>query len=221
MKRYLAVAAGLVALLLLVVVAVEALGVPLLEDPSPWLECGGAVAALIGVGLLLVDVLLPVPSSLVMVLHGALFGLALGTLLSLVGGVGAALVAFGIGRRGGPLLGRLVSAEERARADRLLERWGALAILVTRPLPLLAEATAILAGASPMPWRRAALAALVGTLPVALLYAAVGVLAASVYHWALAFVLVLPVAAGYWMVGRWISRSPASPEPDPVRDADR
>jgi uncharacterized membrane protein YdjX (TVP38/TMEM64 family) len=174
-----------------------------------------AFAALVGVGLLLADVLLPVPSSLVMVLHGALFGLALGTVLSLVGSVGAALVAFGIGRRGGPLLGRLVSADERARADHLLERWGALAILVTRPVPLLAEATAILAGASPMPWRRAALAALLGTLPVALLYAAVGVLAASVYHWTLAFVLVLPVAGVYWLLGRSLARSPTSTRREP------
>ena len=202
MNRYFAVAAGLIVLLLLVVLIVEALGIPFLEDPSPLLRERGGPAALLGVGLLLADVFLPVPSSLIMVLHGALFGLALGTALSLAGSVGAALVAFAIGRRGGPLLGRLVSADERARADRLLERWGPLAIVITRPLPLLAETTAVLAGASPMPWRRAALAALVGTLPVALLYAAVGALAASVHHWSLAFVLVLPVALLYWLVGR-------------------
>ena len=202
MKGYVVVVGALLLVLLLIVLLVEALGIPLLDDPSPWLARAGALAAFVGVGLLLVDVLLPVPSSLVMVLHGALFGVLIGAALSLLGSVGAALMAFGLGRRGGPLLDRLVSAEERARADRLLRRWGPLAIVITRPLPLLAEATAILAGTSMMPWGRAALAALLGALPMALLYAAVGALAATVYHWTLAFVLVLPVAGAYWLLGR-------------------
>ena len=88
-------------------------------------------------------VALPVPFSLVMVAHGALFGVAVGTtLLSVVGSTVAALVGFALGRRGGPLLTRLVPPEERVRADRLLTRWGTLAIIVTRPVPLLAETTA-------------------------------------------------------------------------------
>jgi hypothetical protein len=41
--------------------AVEALGVPLLTNPAPWLGRGGALAALVGVGLLVADVVLPVP----------------------------------------------------------------------------------------------------------------------------------------------------------------
>jgi uncharacterized membrane protein YdjX (TVP38/TMEM64 family) len=164
------------------------------------------MAALVGVGLLLVDVVLPVPSSLVMVLHGALFGVIVGTCLSLCGGVGATLVGFGLGRRGGALLNRLVSSDERERADRLLTRWGELAIVVTRPVPLLAEATAMLAGASPIRWTRAAFAALVGTLPAALLYAVVGAAAASTLHWTLAFALVLPLAAAYYLFGHWLGR---------------
>ncbi len=82
----------------------------------------------VGVGLLIADVLLPVPSSIVMIAHGALFGVVYGTLLSLIGGTGATLVGFALGRRGGPLLARVVSREERTRADCLLRRWGALAI---------------------------------------------------------------------------------------------
>src|SRR6185436_4502816 len=104
--------------------------------PTPWLSHGGVFAAIFGVGLLIADVLLPVPSSLVMVAHGALCGVALGTFLSLLGSVGAALFGFAIGRRGGKLLERVVTQEERARADKLLARWGALAIVVTRPVPL-------------------------------------------------------------------------------------
>src|SRR6185436_9370770 len=131
---------------------IEALGVPLLVDPTPWLSHGGVFAAIFGVGLLIADVVLPVPSSLVMVAHGALFGVAMGTFLSLLGSVGAALFGFALGRRGGRVLERLVTPAERARADYLLARWGALAIIVTRPVPLLAETVAIMAGASRMSW---------------------------------------------------------------------
>jgi uncharacterized membrane protein YdjX (TVP38/TMEM64 family) len=202
MRRYWAVAGSILALLLALFLLVEGLGVPLLTDPSPWLERGGALAALVGVGLLVVDVALPVPSSLVMVAHGALFGVVIGTLLSAVGSTGAALAGFSFGRRGGPLLARLVGPEERARADRLLARWGTLAIIATRPVPLLAETTAIMAGASPLGWRRVALAAFAGSVPGALLYALTGAAAASFQNGALVFGLVLLVAGAFWLVGR-------------------
>src|SRR5918998_4835459 len=117
MKRYLLVVGGMVAFFLLLFAAAGLLGVPLLADPTPWLSRGGAAAACVGVGLLVADVLLPVPSSLVMVAHGALFGVTVGTLLSLAGSVGAALLGFAIGRRGGGLMERLVSPAERGRAD--------------------------------------------------------------------------------------------------------
>jgi hypothetical protein len=64
---------GMLAFFLCLFFVVEALGIPLLVDPTPWLKHGGVLAAVLGVGLLIADVLLlPVPSSLVMVAHGAL-----------------------------------------------------------------------------------------------------------------------------------------------------
>src|SRR2546427_737780 len=163
MKRYLLVMMSMMAFFLGLFFIVEALGVPLLADPTPWMRHGGVLAAILGVSLLIADVLLPVPSSLVMVAHGALFGVVVGTLLSLLGSVGAALFGFAIGRRGGRFLARVVSPEERARADYLLGRWGSLAIVVTRPIPVLAETVAIMAGVTPMSWSRVALASLVGS----------------------------------------------------------
>lgn len=202
MKRYLLTACAVVVFMTILFLAVEALGVPLLTDPWAWMKGGGALAAAVGVGLLVADVLLPVPSSLVMVAHGALFGVAVGTLLSLAGSLGAALCGFWIGRRGGSLLERVVKPDEAARADYLLRRWGALAIIVTRPVPLLAETVALLAGASTMSWGRLTLASLLGSLPPALLYALTGAAVASFQSTALVFVLVILVAGSFWMIGR-------------------
>src|ERR1041385_1053005 len=126
MKRYLLTVVALIGTFTILFVIVEALGVPVLSDPTPWMKHGGILAASIGVGLLIADVVLPVPSSIVMVAHGALFGVLWGTVLSLVGSVGAAMFGFAIGRRGGVLLERVVTQAERARASSILARWGPL-----------------------------------------------------------------------------------------------
>jgi uncharacterized membrane protein YdjX (TVP38/TMEM64 family) len=202
MKRYLLLMAAMMAFFLILFFIVEALGVPLLSDPTPWMKHGGVLAAVLGVGLLIADVLLPVPSSLVMVAHGALFGVVVGTLLSLLGSVGAALFGFAIGRRGGRFLARIVSPEERARADYLLGRWGALAIVVTRPVPVVAETVAIMAGVSSLSWSRVALASLVGSLPPALLYALTGAAVANFQSVVLMFGVVLLVTGLFWLIGR-------------------
>jgi len=192
----------MIAFFLVLFLIVEALGVPLLTDPTPWMKHGGVLTACLGVGLLVADVLLPVPSSLVMVAHGALFGVVVGTVLSLLGSVGAACFGFAIGRRGGRFLERVVSPAERARADELLNRWGALAIIVTRPVPLLAETVAIMAGASPMSWTSVTLASLAGSLPPALGYALTGAAVANFQSTAMMFVVVLLVAGLFWLAGR-------------------
>ena len=181
---------------------VEALGVPLLTDPWATLRGVGTFAAPLGVGLLVADVLLPVPSSLVMTAHGALFGVAVGSLLSLAGALGAGLFGFSLGRRGGPLLERLVPADERARAGALLDRWGDLAVVATRPVPVLAETVAILAGASPMTWTRMTFATVAGALPMCLLYAVAGATARSFDSTIWIFGLVLALSGVFWWIGR-------------------
>lgn len=202
MKRYLLIMVAIMAFFLLLFLAVEAMGIPLLVDPTPWMRHGGVVAAALGVGLLIADVLLPVPSSLVMVAHGALFGVVTGTLLSLLGSMGAALFGFAIGRRGGKPIERFVSADERARANKMLARWGALAVVVTRPVPLLAETVAIMTGASSFGWGRMALASFVGSLPPALLYALTGAAYANFQSATLMFGAVLLVAGSFFLIGR-------------------
>ncbi len=207
MTRFWLTALGIMSLFLGLFFAVEALGRSPLTDPSPYLAAPGVMAAGVGVGLLLIDVLLPVPSSVVMVAHGALFGVVLGTVLSLLGSVGAAAIAFAIGRRGGPLLTRLVGPDERVKADGLFRRYGGLAVLVSRPLPLLAETVALLAGTTGMRWRTLLLSSLLGALPPSLLYALTGATAAGFDHMLIIFGVVLVVAGVTWVLGRKIEES--------------
>jgi uncharacterized membrane protein YdjX (TVP38/TMEM64 family) len=184
----------------------EAMHISFLQDPTTWLhQWDGWVSASVGVVLLIADVFLPVPSSLVMIAHGALFGVPLGTVLSLLGTVGATSLGFMLGRRGGPLLVRLVRPEEKARADGLLNKWGAIAILITRPIPLFAETVAILAGTSPMGWGKMLMAAICGSLPASLLYALTGATARGFSNGILMFGLVMIISGVFWWVGKKIA----------------
>jgi len=197
--RYWAIAAGLAAFFLTGFLLAEAFDVAVLAEPALHDRVAGG---LLGVALLVADAALPVASSLVMISLGALYGAALGALLALVGRVGMAALAFALGR----LLGPLAWSDERAAAERLLERWGALAILFSRPVPLLAETVAILAGASTLGWTPALAAAAAGSLPEAVVYAAAGATAASPQSAAAIWASLLGLGGGFWAVGRWLHK---------------
>jgi uncharacterized membrane protein YdjX (TVP38/TMEM64 family) len=173
-RRYWMIVVGLMAALLIVFAVVEALEIDVLVDPSPWLATASLAAAVTGVALLIVDVVLPVPSSLVMIALGSLFGLWVGASLSLVGLVGAGIVGFGLGRRGERALGRFIGPDDRARADRLVGRWGPVAIALTRAIPILAETTVIVAGMSRVRWLAMLVAVIIGSIPVVIAFAAIG-----------------------------------------------
>lgn len=172
--RWWSLAFALAATMLLVFFAVSAAGIAVLNDPTGAMRGAHPLAASIGVLLLIADVVLPVPSSLVMAAHGALFGIAGGTLLSMIGSVASAMTAFAIGRAGNGLIRRFVSEEEHRRAGAMLERWGVVAIAASRPVPILAETVAILAGSSPVRWPQLVLAAAAGSLVPSLVYAWAG-----------------------------------------------
>jgi uncharacterized membrane protein YdjX (TVP38/TMEM64 family) len=211
MARYWAVAGTVLAFLLVGFLVAEAFDLPLLADPTARLARGGVAGALLAVAVLTADAVLPVPASLVMVAAGALYGAVGGALLSLLGRVLGALVGYAIGQRGGPLVARLVPRDGRERADALLRRWGAMAIVATRPMPLLAETVTVMAGVSSIGWGRVALAALVGSIPEAVLYAGAGTLAHSVEEAAMIWVALVVLVGVLWIVRRFTDRRLATP----------
>ena len=221
MRQYLIAVAIIPVTFLALFLIGEAAGIPLLEDPTPWLQQAGLVAAALGVSLLALDVVLPVPSNVVMIAHGALFGIAVGALLSLLGSLLASAAAFWIGRRGGRLLTLAVPGDERAHADAILARWGVVAIVVSRPLPLLAETIMVLAGTSPLGWRTALVATLVGSAPLCLFYAWAGAASIGFEGGLVVFGLTIVLAAivgltiRQWEQSRMRVRRPAARAAEP------
>lgn len=186
----------------------DAMGMSRLSDPASAMGGGGPWPALVGVGLLVVDAVLPVPSVLIMVANGALFGVVVGSSLSLAGKLGGAVAGFALGRSGRGLADRLVGERERHRGEQLLARWGLLAIVVSRPLPVLAETVVLLAGASRLRMVPVLLAVLVGSVPEAVAYGLAGAAAVSFGGQALIWLALLVLAGLTWFVLRRIRRKP-------------
>lgn len=127
---------------------------------------------LIGLGLLLVDLVLPVPATGVMSALGAIYGFWLGWLIGVIGSSLAGLAGYGLVRLGGDRIRRrLASPRELDEFGSLFDRWGGLAIIGSRALPILPEVMAVLAGLAGMRLRIFLPALLAGTIPVTGLFA--------------------------------------------------
>jgi uncharacterized membrane protein YdjX (TVP38/TMEM64 family) len=152
---------------------------------------GGAVprglAAAAIATLLALDVLLPVPSSIVSTGGGVLLGFGTGTAVVWGGMMAGCLLAYVLGARASGAAQRLVGAESLDRAHALAARYGAWTIVICRPVPVLAEASAVLAGLVRAPFRRFLALTAASNLGIAAGYAAVGAFAMRVDSFLIAF----------------------------------
>ena len=152
------------------------------KQGSPW-----AVAAVL-VGLLATDILLPIPSSFVATASGYLLGLWYGTVATWSGLMAGAVAGYAFGSRCGRAVAlRFVGEAEFQHAATVRKRFGDWMIVVLRAVPVLAEASVVLAGLSEMPLRRVLFLTGLANLGIAVTYAAVGAYAVEVNSFLLAF----------------------------------
>lgn len=111
----------------------------------------GGWAWLAGVGLIVADLVAPVPSTAVIAGLGMIYGPVLGGLIGGAGSTLAGLVAYGGCRAVGPRVARLLVGEaDLAMLRRFFERYGLWAVALSRWMPLLPEALCCLAGLAGM-----------------------------------------------------------------------
>jgi len=129
----------------------------------------------VAIGLLVADLILPIPATGVMAALGNVYGPVLGALIGAVGSASGGMVGYGLARWGGKPLARFIADEkELARFQAFFDRWGGFAIIFSRALPVLPEVVAVLAGLARMRFRRFLAALLLGTVPTAALFAWLG-----------------------------------------------
>jgi uncharacterized membrane protein YdjX (TVP38/TMEM64 family) len=167
---------------LLILAAVIIVPFVLLEEQaSAWSDAAlgiggnGAIIAILVAGLLALDVILPVPSSVVSATAGVFLGPLAGTAASATGMTLGCWLGYALGAsylRAG--VRRWVADGDLARAEQLFERFGVRTLLVCRAVPVLAEASVIAAGVARMDLVRFGAATLLPNIVISAAYAAGG-----------------------------------------------
>lgn len=149
----------------------------------------------LGIALILGDVVLPVPQTAVIAALGIIYGTLLGGLLGSLGLITGGLLGYMLmltsARR---YVQRFVGPTSLHKMERVFDRSGAWAIVLTRSLPYsVPEAMAFLAGLAGMPKRKFIAALTIGSVPTAFVFAAIGAGWADQPILALGVSYVLPI----------------------------
>ena len=219
MRELLALTLIVAAAVLAPVISFLAFGPQLETRMEAWCDTAlpAPMASALIVALLSTDVFLPVPSSFVSTFGGARLGAVGGTIVSWTGMTLGAVIGFVAARVGGrPLAVRLAGEAEVRRIDQLATRFGLQLVIFTRAVPILAEATVLLLGATRLAWGTFLLTVGFSNLGIAAVYSIFGSVASQ--HDALVPALVASIAlplAAIWIFRRWL------PAVDEVRPAEQ
>lgn len=202
---------AIILILALILVPFIAVGEPLeawMENIMQNVQNRPLQAFLLVTGLLASDVLLPVPSSIVSTLGGAALGTAAGTLASWLGMMISCLIAYWLGRSGRPLGQRLLGQSEIQRLEHLEAHIGKWMIVAVRAVPVLAEASTILAGVGRMRISHFIVLCAIANLGVSLVYAAIGSISGRADAFLPAFGVSILLAAVAIILGKQLCKKP-------------
>jgi membrane protein DedA with SNARE-associated domain len=154
------------------------------------------------------DIILPVPSSVVMYTNGFVLGLGAGSVLSLVSLMVTCIIGYFAGLYGSYGLRRRPDREAAA----LIKKYGDMAILITRGIPVLSESVSLVCGFGRMNLARYLLVNVAGYAPLSLLYAAFGAYGHGRNMFLYSFGCSLLIAGIFWIIGRKYLTKPAPAE---------
>jgi len=158
-------------------------------------------------GLLALDIVLPIPSSIIMISAGSLYGIAYGAAITFSGMMLSCLLGYLIGRAFGRA-DRHRHESKYQKSQEILDKWGEFALMASRPIPVLSESIVILAGSQKMSFGKAMLSCALGVLPTSLIYAMVGSQSVSISANIWSFLLVIGVSGLFLFIKTRVLKRP-------------
>ncbi|MFN6269651.1 MAG: TVP38/TMEM64 family protein [Akkermansiaceae bacterium] len=150
-------------------------------------------AWLLGIALLMADLFLPIPGTIVMSALGAVYGFWIGGLLSAIGSMLAGMSGYAVGRFFKESFAkRWLGEKDFEKGKSLFERGGAWVVAMSRALPILPEVLACMAGLLRMPFGKFVIALACGSVPMGFLFAWIGAIGREQPAWGFAFSLGVP-----------------------------
>ena len=148
-----------------------------LQKTNSWFQdVGTSWAWLAGMGLLVADLALPIPGTVVMSALGYIYGPWLGGALAVMGSMLSGIVAYGLcWKIGRPAAEWIAGREDLARGEAIFGgKAGGWLVALSRWLPILPEVIACMAGMVRMPFRRFVIALACGSAPLGFTFAMIG-----------------------------------------------
>lgn len=156
----------------------------------------GSWGAAVGIGLIVADLIIPLPSPAVMAALGLIYGPLLGGAIASFGSFIAALIGYTLCRAIGPRAASWIAGPKQIdRVSHFFERNGMWAIAVSRFIPAVPEVLSCLAGLTRMPFGRFVLGNVIGSVLVGFLNAYFGARGETDPASAVAVVVVAPYVA--------------------------
>jgi len=120
--------------------------------------------------------IVPLPSEIVLLATGMIWGIFLGGFMGIIGSMAAGILCYYISKRGGrPLAEKLVGERAINLADDFINKYGIWAILIARFLPFIAfDPISYASGLVDMEIKRYSLGTLVGSIPRAFFFSWLG-----------------------------------------------
>jgi len=158
-----------------------------------WLRAAGPWGGVAGILLLLGDLALPIPSTLVISALGYLYGIWLGGILASIGLIGAGVIGYGVGYLCGEKRARQWLGErDFNRGQALFTKGGGWVVALSRALPILPEVISCTAGLVRMPFYKFLTSLICGSVPMAFIFASIGHLGQAAPSWALGMSVAIP-----------------------------
>ena len=164
-----------------------------------WAGDNPAQVSLLVIAALTADVMLPVPNGMTNTLAGAVLGWMWASVIVWIGLCMGALFGYGIGRFAGrPLARKLVGGNDLEEAERLTESVGITSLILSRPVPAVAELVTLAAGITRMPFGTFFATIGIANLGVAIVFAGIGAAALESSSATLAFAGAALLPATLW-----------------------
>ncbi|MEM8768412.1 MAG: VTT domain-containing protein [Pseudomonadota bacterium] len=196
--------------LIFVIVFITTIAIPalVLEGPAQawgaealaWAGDNPSQVSLLVVLALTADVMLPVPNGMTNTLAGAVLGWFWASVVVWLGLCLGTLFGYSVGRFAGrPLARRLVGAGDLEEAERMTDSVGVTSLILSRPVPAVAELVTLAAGITRMRFSTFLLTSAAANLGVAVVFAGIGAAALESGSATLAFVGAALLPALLWL----------------------
>ncbi len=176
----------------------ELTGILTLETAKTIVMGSGPLAGLMIIFLLTIDLILPVPSSVLMIMAGSFYGTIVGAVIGTIGSLTASVIGFFIARKISPRI--LLSKKQTQAMNNWFSRWGEGILIISRMIPIVTETMATFAGLTKISFRRFLILASVGTIPTAFYYSYFGSISKSVSEWSLPLIAGITIPGLLWII---------------------